>query len=125
MTALSYSDVLKSARQLPVGVQVELVQALLGNIRSAIKTSNEPDKKSGLSPLADMTQQELTALADAVVAPERQGQLRMFLEENRNDTLSSEGETALDSLLDEVDQVALLKARALYTLRLQQSKHGA
>ena len=59
------------------------------------------------------------ALAVAVVAPERQTEMRTLLEANREQILTADEETVMDSFLEEVDQVALLKARALYTLKLQ------
>jgi hypothetical protein len=61
---------------------------------------------------------ELRALADAVVAPGSQQRLHDLLEKNRNSNLSPEEEQILDALLDEADQVALLKARARYTLQV-------
>jgi len=39
---------------------------------------------------------------------------------NRTQALSAKAEAELDELLAEIDQVALLKARALYTLKLKQ-----
>jgi prevent-host-death family protein len=76
-----------------------------------------------LAPLTGLSDQELAALARAVVAPERQAELATALEKNRNPGLSANERLSLDDLLDsllaEVDQVALLKARALYTLQLR------
>jgi hypothetical protein len=63
-----------------------------------------------------MSPEELSVLADAVIAPHRQEQLQYLLEKNRNGLLSPEVEASLDALLDAADQVALLKARARYTL---------
>jgi len=118
MTIMPYSEVLKLARQLPFGAQVELAEAILHNIRSALGQS--PRSSAEVSPLMGMNERELNALAEAVVAPEKQQELGSLLQENRSQSLSPADEAALDSLLDEVDQVALLKARALYTLHLQQ-----
>jgi hypothetical protein len=61
---------------------------------------------------------ELRVLADAVVASGRQATLHDLLAKNRRSDLSAAEEAELDQLLEEVDQVALLKARALYTLNL-------
>ena len=65
-----------------------------------------------------MNPQELRALAEAVVAPDRQQQLEALLDKNRRGELSPEEQKALDELLTGVDQVALLKARARYTMSL-------
>jgi hypothetical protein len=56
--------------------------------------------------------------AEAVVAPDHQQQLEALLDKNRRGELSSEEQETLDELLTEVDQVALLKARARYTMSL-------
>ena len=118
MTA-TYEDILRRARQLPVNDQVELAEAILRNIRSTLWQKAANATEPGLVPLADLSEEELRALADAVVSPERQQQLQALLAENRERILSEPKATALDALLDEVDQVALLKARALYTLQLR------
>jgi len=71
-----------------------------------------------LVPLSNMSLQELRALAEAVVAPDHQQQLKALLDKNRRGELSPEEQEALDELLTGVDQVALLKARARYTMSL-------
>jgi prevent-host-death family protein len=90
-----------------------------------IKATPSHGAPSPLVPLTGFSEQELTALARAVVAPEHQNQLSRALEKNRNAALSAEERLSLDELLDdlvaEIDQVALLKARALYTLQLRHS----
>jgi len=65
-----------------------------------------------------MSLQELRALAEAVVAPDRQQQLKALLDKNQRGELSPEEQEALNELLTGVDQVALLKARARYTMSL-------
>jgi len=58
-------------------------------------------------------------LAGVVLSPGCQQQLHELLEKDRQGTLTSEEEEqALDTLLAEADRVALLKARALYTLEV-------
>ncbi len=118
MTVMSYSEVLKAARQLPLEGQVEVAEALLRNLRFALR-SKRPESRGELVPLANMNLQELQALAEAVVAPDRQQQLEALLDKNRRGELSPEEQEALDELLTGVDQVALLKARARYTMSLQ------
>jgi hypothetical protein len=52
------------------------------------------------------------------MVPDRQQQLAALLDKNRRGVLSPEEQESLDELLAEVDQVALLKARARYTMSL-------
>jgi hypothetical protein len=117
MSVASYTDVLEFARQLPLGDQIELAEALLRNMRSTLQSKPEELAKGKLIPLAGMSTGELQALAQAVVAPDRQEQLQTLLAKNRSGTLSADEQVTLDTLLAEADQVALLKARALYTLK--------
>ena len=118
MSVASYIDVFESARQLSLEEQIELAEALLHNLRSILQGGSDEATKEKLIPLAGMSMTELQALAQAVVAPERQEQLQTLLARNRNGELSADEQVMLDTLLVEVDQVALLKARALYTLKL-------
>jgi len=117
MTVTSYSEVLKAARQLPLEGQVEVAEALLRNLRFALR-SKPTVSRGELVPLSNMSLQELRALAEAVVAPDHQQQLKALLDKNRRGELSPEEQEALDELLTGVDQVALLKARARYTMSL-------
>jgi hypothetical protein len=73
-----------------------------------------------LEPLRGMSTAELSALAEAVVAPGKQASLQALLEKNRLGALDPAEEAVLDELLTQVDQVGLLKARAQYTLHLSQ-----
>ncbi len=121
MTVTSYVEVLKAARQLPLKDQVEMAEVLLRNLRFALQS--KPTESAGyplgeLIPLANMSLEELRALAEAVVAPDRQQQLKALLDKNRCGELSPEEQEILDELLTEVDQVGLLKARARYTMSL-------
>jgi hypothetical protein len=121
MTVTSYVEVLKAARQLPLEDQVEVAEALLRNLRFALQskpTESVGDPLGELVPLSNMRLEELRALAEAVVAPDRQQQLKVLLDKNRRGELSPEEQEVLDQLLTEVDQVGLLKARARYTMRL-------
>jgi len=118
MTLQAYQEVLSKARQLPLTAQVELAEALLHTIRATLpqSPSASPEK---LLPLWELSDEELMALAEAIVAPERQQQIRSALEKQRNSSLSVEEAAKLDAWLAEADQVALLKARAMYTLKLR------
>jgi hypothetical protein len=83
-----------------------------------IITKAKPAQAVGLEPLRGMSTAELSALAEAVVAPGKQASLQALLEKNRGGALEPEEEAALDELLAQVDQIGLLKARAQYTLHL-------
>jgi len=122
MTATTYRQVLTLAEQLPFNSQLELAEALLGNVRVMLSPPTAVERGNDLSPLLGMSESELEALAEAVVAPQRQQQIRSLLASNREGALNTEQEAALDSMIDQVDRVALLKARALYTLQLTRTQ---
>jgi len=116
MTTLPYQDLLQLVRQLPQSIQLRLAEDLLKTLRThaAKKAANVPEQP--LAPVIGLTKEELKALAESVVAPDRQQQIAALLELNRDQQLSAKNETELDELLAEVDRIALLKARASYTL---------
>ncbi|MFQ5343125.1 MAG: hypothetical protein ACE5F6_16420 [Anaerolineae bacterium] len=117
MSVTSYSTVLRAARKLPFSDQVQLAEALLGNLGSALRGEFAGETAEELVPLTGMSEEELKVLAEAVLSHGRQQYLQALLAKNRAGTLSTEEEVILDNLLAEADQVALLKARALYTLK--------
>lgn len=108
-----YKDVLESARQLSPDEQVELAKTLLRDVPGQ---SQDSVPMNAPMPLEGLSLHELRVLADAIMVPEHQAQLQELLKKNREGTLSSDEQGALNNLLDEVDQVAFLKARALVTL---------
>ena len=116
MSVTSYSKVLKAAQNLPRDNQVKLVETLLGHLR--LWWWGQKSSNSELLPLTNMSPEELRIVANSVLVSNRQQQLHALLEKNRSNTLSTDEEMRLDALLAEADQVALLKARARYTLHL-------
>ena len=117
MTLMSYTEVLNAAQRLPLEDQVEMAEVLLRNSRFA--SQSRPTESGGeLVPLSNMNLHELRALAEAVVAPNRQQRLKALLDKNRRGELTPKEQAILDEMLTEVDQVALLKARARYTMGL-------
>lgn len=118
MTIMSYSEVLGTVRQWPLEEQMGIVEELVRGLRSALKGKQAEQTIGDLVPLPGLSAQELRVLAEAVVAPDRQRTLKVLLERNRRGDLSSQEQRELDCLLAEVDQVALLKARARYTISL-------
>jgi hypothetical protein len=71
--------------------------------------------------LVDLSQAELQALAQSVLAPAAQTCLDELLARNAETQLSPEETAELDRLLEQVDQLTVLKARARYTLAQQES----
>lgn len=103
--------VLTAARRLPARARAEIVQTLLreAGVRPA-------DPAGGVEPLWGLSEAELRSLATAVLAPARERRLKMLLRRNSEGTLSDKHRGELDALLDESDRVALLKAKAAFTL---------
>jgi hypothetical protein len=67
--------------------------------------------------LTNISPAELQALANISLAPTPQTQLSDLLERNADGQISPEETAILDRLLEQVDQLNLLKARAHYTLQ--------
>jgi hypothetical protein len=105
----SLRDVLAAARQLPPEARIELAEALL-------REGSAPGKPPAVDVLVGMSDIELRALAGAVLAPGHQRRLRALLRKNREGSLRAAEQAEMDGLLEESDRVALLKARAAYTL---------
>jgi len=118
MAVMTYPKVLHMAQQLPTEAQLELVETLLLHLRSGASHSVRPSDGESLMPIFGLSQAELRALADAVVAADRQQHLQQLLEKNRAGALTADEASTLDGFLAETDQVALLKARALYTMKI-------
>lgn len=117
MTVEAYQDILATAKRMPPAAQAELVADLLRNLQSWLRTDQRTEETVRLELLTDLSDAELRVLADAVVAPGSQTRLQELLEKHRAGALNVEEEVLLDDLLTQVDQVALLKARAQYTLQ--------
>jgi hypothetical protein len=76
--------------------------------------------------LAGLSEAELQALAEGMLSPAHQEHLADLLQRNRETGLSEEERRELDRLLDQVDQMNVLKARALYSLeRLDLAGRGS
>ncbi len=73
--------------------------------------------------LLSLNEAELKALANSKLALAEQGKLSELLQKNSRAELSTEEEALLDELLEQTDQLAVIKARALYTLK-QLSQHN-
>jgi hypothetical protein len=66
--------------------------------------------------LTDLNFSELQALADSRLAPSAQERLDTLLASNNADTLTDAEALELDQLLEQIDQLSILKTRARYTL---------
>ena len=78
--------------------------------------SEDPDLLLGLS------EAELQALAEGMLSSAHQSRLDELLRRNREEGLSPEEERELDRLLELVDSMNVLKARAMYTLQQQKKQ---
>jgi hypothetical protein len=67
--------------------------------------------------LTNVSPAELQALANISLAPAEQSQLSDLLARNTAGEIASDEIALLDRLLEQVDQLNLLKARAQYTLQ--------
>ena len=111
METVDFQQILVAARQLPKPSQAQLVSALLQEQGSA--------PQPALAPLTGLTVAELKTLADAVFAPAQAKRLKQLLRLQREKKgLPSTLQAELDALLEESDHVALVKAKASYTLKL-------
>ena len=82
----------------------------------ALKKKPEPHDQSLLS---DLSQAELVALAASKLSLEGQAKLSSLIQREKEGLLSPEEIQELDNLLEQLDQLNLLKARALYTLKVK------
>lgn len=80
---------------------------------------SDPDLLNGLS------EAELHALAESDLAPAAQTQLDDLLSRNAEGQLSAEETTELDQLLEQVDQLNILKTRARYTKNESATTHSS
>jgi hypothetical protein len=66
--------------------------------------------------LVGLSQEELEALADSMLAPSAQTRLDALLQRNAEGRVSLDEQRELDRLLARVDQLTILKTRARFTL---------
>lgn len=111
MEAVDFQQILIAAQQLPKPAKAQLVSALL--------QEQGPVAHLLLEPLTGLTTAELRSLADAGLAPAQAKRLKQLLRLQREKKkLPRAVQTELDTLLEESDHVALVKAKAAYTLNL-------
>jgi hypothetical protein len=110
MVTLDFEQILAAARQLPKSSQAQLVSALLQEHGSAHTLA--------LEPLTGLSKAELCTLAASMLAPAHARRLAQLLRLNREKKLTRALQEELDALLAESDCIALVKAKANYTLSL-------
>jgi len=126
MSTANLEKVLREARKLPLHAQTELVKALLSEVaESLVKVKRPKTGKPSGETFSAMSIGELQALSVATLAPNRQRRLRLLLRKNEAGTLSDNQRKELDEILEESDRLALLKAKAKYTLLMSQYARGA
>lgn len=74
--------------------------------------------------LRDMSLEELEALAKGKLGVEHQTQLNLLIQREKEGLLNSEEIKHLDDMLEQLDRLNLLKARALYTLKVRKEQAG-
>ena len=109
MVTLDFQQVLIAARQLPRRSRLALASTL-------IKESAPPS--APLEPLSGLNEEELVALSESVLATRHAKRLKQLLKLNREKKLPRALKVELDQLLAESDRIAILKAKARYTLSL-------
>jgi hypothetical protein len=77
--------------------------------------STDPELLHGLS------EGELEALSEGLLAPPAQARLDALLASNIDQSLSAAEQLELERLLERVDQLTVLKTRARYTLHQQRA----
>lgn len=80
--------------------------------------AEEPEDRELLTNLSD---EELRALAESQLSPNRQARLDSLLTNLNKEGLSAAEAAELDDLLAQVDSLTTIKTRARYTLRYYQS----
>jgi hypothetical protein len=76
-----------------------------------VSSSKDPDL------LQDLSLPELQTLAQVSLGLDTQAELNCLLEQNHENLLSAGEQDRLDHLMEQIDQLNIIKARALYTLQ--------
>jgi hypothetical protein len=112
---VNLDEILAAARRLPRNAQAELAETLLRETETpTVDAAGQPP----LMLLRGMSDRELVALSSAVIAPSRQRRMKALLRKNAQADLEDAERHELSALLEEADRIALLKAKAVYTLAM-------
>jgi hypothetical protein len=96
--------------------QVEVVLDVATYERLVRSQSSDPKL------LRDLSREQLEALAKSTLTTVEESTLHSLVEKKKAQGLTAEETKQLGVLLEQVDQLALVKARALYTLHKMQSQ---
>jgi hypothetical protein len=119
---LNLDEIIAAAQRLSRNAQAELAETLLSGVEAkAVEPAGQPP----LTMLHGMSERELVALSSGVVAPGRQRRMKALLRKNARSELGDAEQQELDALLEEADRIALLKAKAAYTLAQLERKRTA
>ena len=110
-TTDTVESVLKTVKKLNSIDRISIVSALLKDIPEQLKRGLK------LPLLAGLNEQELHVLAKTSLSQSRNKRLKYLLKKNREGKLNQQESEDLDQILVESDQIALLKAKAHYTLK--------
>jgi hypothetical protein len=113
LATVDFQQILAAARQLSKSSQAKLVSALLQEPEAA--------HTPALAPLTGLSEAELGSLAASVSAPAHARRLQQLLRLHREKKLTRALRAELDALLEESDRIALVKAKANYTLSLRKA----
>jgi hypothetical protein len=75
--------------------------------------------------VTSLSEEELEALANSVLAPSAQSRLDTLLEKKSDGLLTTLELSELDALLSQVDQLTILKTRSRFTLQQHAKAAGA
>lgn len=101
----------EKGQQVGVVLNLQQYQALKAQVQA-----NHDDEL-----LIGLTEEELYALAESMLVPTAQDRMAHLLEANAEGQLSDVDSAELDHLLAQVDHLTVLKTRARYTLKKQNS----
>ncbi len=104
-------NILQSAKKLNSIERLSIARALLKDIPERLR------KEIKLPLISGLNEQELDVLAKTSLSPSRNRRLKYLLRKNREGKLNEKESEELDTLLAESDKIALLKAKAQYTLQ--------
>ena len=107
-------NILKTAQKLSTLERLSVANALLQDIPERLREEKKLPLLSGLS------ERELHTLAKTSLSSVQDRRLKKLLKKNREGKLSHKELSELDELLAESDQIALLKSKAQYTLKIIQ-----
>lgn len=104
-------NILQSAKKLDAIERLSVARALLKDVPERLS------REINLPLLSGLNEQELAVLAKTSLSPSINRRLKYLLKKNREGKLSKRYIEELDTLLAESDKIALLKAKAQYTLQ--------